>query len=89
VTAEAPLLLIGSSIYNGGTIFHMLPTEAASNACAPKVKQSRAHSGGEVVSEPAATAVYNRSKSGLDRVTRSLNTLQLFRPEHKWTMHAL
>jgi len=79
---------IGHSVYNDGTIFHMLSTEVASNVCVPKVKRSRAHPGGEVVSEPVVAAVYNRSKSGVDRVTRSLNSLQLFRPERKWTMRA-
>lgn len=56
--------------------------------CIPKVKHSRAHPGGEVVNEPAAVAAYNRSKGGVDLSTHLLNSLNLFRPECKWTMRA-
>lgn len=76
---------IGHNVYNDGTIFHMLTTEVDSNVCVPKVKHSRAHPDGVVVNQPAAAAAYNRSKGGVDRTTRALNSLHLFRPERKWT----
>lgn len=74
------------TLYNDEALFHMLSTAAPGNVTVPEKRSRRCGTNKAQRNVPVTKLLYDRFKSGVDRSTKFLHSLRIFRRDAKWTV---